>query len=160
MRCKDHSVRQILIGLHRVGIVGLADAIKGAEASDLRDRESIVELILAMLRPDNYIPEQQLGDYRRALWREFLRHSGEDLSDFYTEIPVIIRGDPGEDRDRFLELTRAAMARFELQPVVELAPPGDEGPNPQLVIGGEVVARGPQTPRALENAVRRSLSDW
>ena len=40
------------------------------------------------------------------------------------------------------------------------APPGEEGPNPQLVIGGDVVARGPQTLRALEGAVRQSLSDW
>lgn len=160
MTCKDYSVRQILIGLHRVGIVGLADAIASAEGSGLEDREAIVDLMLDHLRSSNYIPEPQVPDYRPALWREFLRARGDDFSHLYSEVEVTIRGEPGEERDRFVELTRIAMAMFELQPTVSFGPPDGDGPNPQLVIAGDVVARGRQTPRGLEGAIRRSLSDW
>jgi hypothetical protein len=160
MRCKDYSVRQILIGLHRVGIVGLTDAIRSVADSGLEEPEAIVRRLLEILRPSNYIPNEQLELYERSLWREYLRDRGEDISELYTAVDVAVCGESGADRDRFVELTRAAMALFELQPVIRFAPPAEEGPNPQLVIGGEVVARGPQTLRALEGAIRRSLSDW
>jgi hypothetical protein len=160
MKCKDYSIRQVLIGLHRVGIVGLNDAIRLAETADLEDQEAIVDFILASLKSQNYIPDEQLAEYRRSLWREYLRHHGEDFSELYTEVAVTVCGEPGEGRDRFVELTRSAMALFELRPVIGFAPPGEEGPNPQLIIGGDVVTRGPQTLRALEGAVRKSLSDW
>jgi hypothetical protein len=160
MKCKDYSVRQILIGLHRVGIVGLYDAIQLAQDSGLEQRDAIVDLIIDALRAKNYIPDGQVGDYRPALWREYLRHRGEDFTELYSEVPVTVRGEPGDDRERFVELTRAAMARFELRPAIDFAPAAADGPNPQLVIGGEVVAVEPQTPRGLEDAVRKSLSDW
>lgn len=160
MRCKDYSVRQILIGLHRVGIVGLMDAIAAAEASGLAEREAIVDVMLDSLRPSNYIPESQVADYRPALWREYLRHRGDDISELYTAVPVTVHGEPGEERDRFVELTRAAMAFFELRPDISYAAVDSEQVSPMLVIGDEVVARGPQSQRGMEKAVRQSLSDW
>ncbi len=39
MKFRDSSVTQVLVGLHRVGIVGLADAISAAESSGSADRE-------------------------------------------------------------------------------------------------------------------------
>jgi len=160
MRCKDYSVRQILIGLHRVGIVGLHDAIAAAEASGLTERKAVVDLMLDVLRPNNYIPDNQVDDYRPALWREVLRHRGEDISELYTAVPVTVHGVPGEDRDRFVAMTRSAMALFELRPDVGFAPADAKGPNPVLIIGGDVVARGPQSQRGMEKAIRQSLSDW
>lgn len=160
MRCKDYSVRQILIGLDRIGIVGLADAIEAAESSGLEDRAALVELMLEALRPRNYIPDDQIERYRPALWRELLRHRGQDFRALFSEIPVTVYGEPGLDRDRFVEAVVAALALFELRPAVGFAPPREGEPNPQLVIRGEVVARGAQSRRSMENAVRRTLSDW
>jgi hypothetical protein len=153
-------VRQILIGLHRVGIVGLHDAIAAAEASGLAERDAVVDLMLEALRPNNYIPDNQVDGYRPALWREYRRHRGEDISELYTAVPVTVHGEPGEDRDRFVAMTRSAMALFELRPDVAFAPADANGLNPVLVIGGDVVARGPQSRRGIEKAVRQSLSDW
>jgi len=160
MRCKDYSVRQILIGLDRIGIVGLSDALQAADASGLDDREALVDLMLEVLRPRNYIPDEQVELYRIALWRELLRHRGQDFRSLYSEIPVTVCGEPGPDRDRFEEAAAAALALFELRPAFSLEPPREGEPNPQLIIGDGVVARGPQTRRSMENAVRRSLSDW
>jgi hypothetical protein len=160
MKCKDYSVRQILIGLHRVGIVGLHDAIVAAADSGLQDRDAIVDLILETLRSNNFIPDGQIHEYRPALWREYLRHRGEDITELYTAVPVVVRGEADEQRERFVELVRAAMALFELRPAIDFAPPADESPNPQLVIDDAVVARGPQSRRGMEKAVRQSLSDW
>ena len=160
MKCKDYSVRQVMIGLHRVGIVGLHNAIALAAGSDLEERDPIVDLVLENLRPDNYIPDDQVADYRTALWREYLRHRGEDITELYTAVAVVVHGVAGEELERFVELVRAAMALFELRPAIEFAPPGDEGSNPQLVIDDAVVARGPQSRHGMERAVRQSLSDW
>lgn len=160
MQCKDYSVRQILIGLDRIGIVGLFDALQAADASGLDERESLVDLMLDALRPRNYIPDEQLESYRVALWRELLRHRGQDFRALHSEIPITVCGDPGPDRERFVDAAVATLALFELRPSVAFGPPREDGPNPQLVISGETVARGPQSQRSMENAVRRSLSDW
>jgi hypothetical protein len=160
MRCKDYSVRQILIGLDRIGIVGLFDALQAAETSGLEDREALVDVMLEVLRPRNYIPDEQVEHYRVALWRELLRHRGQDFRALYSEIPATVCGQPGPDRERFEEAAVAALAVFELRPAFSFDPPREEGPNPQLIIGGEVIAHGPQSRRSMENAVRRSLSDW
>jgi hypothetical protein len=42
-------VTKILIGLHRVGIVGLQDALEKADASGLRDREEVVSFLMETL---------------------------------------------------------------------------------------------------------------
>jgi hypothetical protein len=160
MQCKDYSVRQILIGLDRIGIVGLFDALQAADASGLDERESLVDLMLDALRPRNYIPDEQLERYRVALWRELLRHRGQDFRALHSEIPVTVCGEPGPDRERFLEAATAALALVELRPAVSFAPPREGEPNPQLIISGELVARGPQSHRSMESAVRKTLSDW
>ncbi len=49
MKFKDHSVKQILVGLHKIGIVGLSDAIMASESSGLKEREAIVDLMLDTL---------------------------------------------------------------------------------------------------------------
>ncbi len=160
MRFADHSVTQILVGLHRVGVVGLRDALKLAEASGLDDREQLVDHMLGQLAGDNYIPDTQVETFRIALWRELLRHRGEDCSPFFSPLEVTVRGRPGEERDRFTELVRSVLAGFELRAVVTHEDHPGEGPSPQLLVGGDVVARGQQDRRRLEGAVRRSLTDW
>jgi hypothetical protein len=148
----------VLVGLHRVGFVGLRDTLEGAAGSGLEAHDQLVDLILQELASSNYIPDPKSPDLRSALWREYLRHEGEDFSGFFSEVEVTVRCEAGEERDRFVDLGRAALAEMELQPVVRYQ--SAESSVPELVIRGEVVARGMQSQRRLHGVLRRTLSDW
>jgi hypothetical protein len=160
MRCGDYAVPQVLVGLHRVGVVGLRQACSNVAGSGLADREEIVDALLEELAADNYIIDSQIEAYRTALWREYLRSQGRDFSEFFSRIRVTVHGEQGEDRDRLIELCRSVLADFELQPDLDLASPVDDGPNPQIVIGDTTVATGIPTRRALKTIIRQRLSDW
>ena len=160
MRCGSYAVSQVLVGLHRVGLVGLRQACAKVVAAELTDREEIVDVLLSELAADNFIPDSQRGDYRVALWREYLRSVGEDFSEFFSEVEVTLRGEEGDDRDRLAALCASVFADFELRPVVEFEAADDDGPNSQLVIGDAVVARGLPTRKVLKAIIRQRLSDW
>jgi len=160
MGCGQYAAPQVLIGLYRVGIVGLRKACSTVAAAGRGDREEVVDALLEELSPENYIADDLRDAYRTALWREYLRATGGDFSEFFSRIEVTVRGGPGKDRDRLIELCRSVLADFELQPDIELAPAGDDGPNPQLVIGDDVVARGLPSRRVLKATIRHRLSDW
>jgi hypothetical protein len=157
VRFKDESVTRIRVGLDQVGIVGLHDALKRTDDLDPDERGPIVDRLMETLRPQNYIPEGQVDAYRIALWREFLRHRGRDLSPWYSELLVTVRGASGEERDRFVELVTAVLATHELRPAFAFTGGGE---SPELVIRDEVVARGRQNRASLDRAVRRTLSHW
>lgn len=160
MRCGSYSVPQVLVGLHRVGVVGLHQACEKVASAGLTGRDEIVDWLEAELAVDNFIPEAQQEAYHVALWREYLRFVGQDFSEFFSEIEVVIRGEPGEDRERLAGLCASVLAEFELRPVAEFVDAEDEGPNPQLVIGGTTVARGVPSRRSLKATIRHRLSDW
>jgi hypothetical protein len=152
------SVTQILVGLVRVGIVGLREALEKVDAAGVRGRDEVAALMLELLRPDNFIPEERLEAYRTAFWREYLRRKGQDFSAYYSEVPVMVRGGAGKARDEFVALVGAILARDELRPAVTY---GDEGlADLELVIRGETVARSSEGRQRLETAIRRSISDW
>lgn len=160
MSCGSFGVTQVLIGLHRLGLVGLRDALEDAASSGLEDREALLDRIVGTLVPQNYIPDPESAALRRALWREYLRARGEDFREFFSEIDVTILGEPGAVRDRFEAMTRLVLGRFELSPRIAFAPPSEEGPQPQLAIDDRVIVRGLVAQGAFENAVRKSISDW
>ena len=160
MRCGSYAVSQVLVGLHRVGIVGLHQACEKVSAAGLSGREEVVDFLLAELAADNFIPKGQEEAHRTALWREHLRFLGKDFSEFFSEIEVTINGEPGEDRDRLAVLCTSVLADFELRPVLTFADADEEGPNPQLVIGDTTVVRGLPSERSLKAIVKQRLSDW
>lgn len=160
MRCASFSVSQVLVGLHRIGVVGLNQACEKVSVLGLDGREEIVDTLLAEIAADNFIPAGQEEDYRIALWREYLRFLGEDFRDFLSQIEVTVRGGPGEDRERLADLCVSVLAEFELRPVFEFAETGADGPDPQLVIGDETIVRGVPSRRTLKAIIRQRLSDW
>lgn len=157
MRFKDKSVTPIRVGLDQIGIVGLHDALKKTDELDSGDRDAVVDRVVEILGPLNYIPDGQVETYRTAFWREFLRHRGRDFSTWYSELPVTVRGAPGDGRDRFVALVTSVLAAHELRPVFAFAAAGRD---PELVIRDEVVASGPQNRASLDRAVRRTFSHW
>jgi hypothetical protein len=160
MGCRSFGVNSVLVGLHRVGIVKLRDALEKAGASGLTDREAIVDLLIETLAADNYIPDRQVDAFRVSLWREYLRFKGEDFSDFFSEIEVTVTGEAGGARDGFVEMAKAVFADFELKPLVTFALPGDGEASPQLVIDGEAIVSGLQSRQRFKAAVRKSITDW
>jgi hypothetical protein len=157
MHFKDKSVSPIRVGHNQIGIVGLHDALKKTDELDPDDREAIVDRMMEHLGPLNYIPDGQVGAYRTAFWRESQRHRGRDFSAWYSELPVTVGGESGDERDRFVALVKEILAAHELKPVFTLAAGGR---SPELVIGDEVVASGPQNRASLDRAVRKTLSHW
>jgi hypothetical protein len=153
-------VTQILVGLHQVGVVGLWPALDAAASSGLSDREEIVDLLMAALAADNYVPTGLVEDYRVALWREYLRHRGEDFSEFFSKVDVTVRGGPGENRDRFVDLTRSVFAEFELAPIIEFDGVGGDDQTPRLLIDDHEVVAGLTSRDRFRTAVRKSFSHW
>ena len=160
MRFKDGSARQVLVGLNRIGIVGLPEALKRVEESGLAGREAILSLMMEVVGPRNYIPAGQLEAYRTALWREYLRRRGQDFSAYYSEIPVTVRGAAGEERDRFVSLVESVLADHELRPVISYADADESASGLELLIRGEIIARSSRSRRSLEKAVQQTLSHW
>ena len=160
MRCGSYSVSQVLVGLHRIGIVGLRQACEKVAAVGLAGRQEIVDFLLSELGADNFIPEGQEEALRTALWREYLRLVGGDFSEFFSEIEVTVGGEPGENRDSLVERCTLVLAEFELRPVVDLVGANEGGgPDPELVIGGTMVARGLPSRKSLRVTIRQRLSD-
>jgi hypothetical protein len=160
MRCSSFAVSQILVGLYRVGIVGLHDALKDAERSGLVAREEIVDLLRGRLAGDNYVPERQRDDYDLALWREYLRHRGADFRDFFSQVQVTVRGEPSEERDRLVAMATSILAEFELKPEFGFEPCKSGETGVRLLIGDHEIVRGCPTADRFKLAVRKSLSDW
>jgi hypothetical protein len=160
VRCKDYGVQQIMVGLHRVGVVGLHRAIQRAVDADLGDRQEIVDFLVETLRTDNYIPGSQVEAFRIAVWREYLRHLGEPIDEFFSEITVTVCGEVGEELDRFVELTESVLKGHELRPTIEYAGPRDDGPHPQLVIADQVIVQGLKSREHFSSSVRKTLSHW
>ncbi len=154
------SVTQILVGLRRIGIVGLTESLKEVTTSGVTEREAVVDLMLDTLSQINYIPPHAEDDYRHALWREHMRHRGEDIRELFSEIDVVVRGEPDDDLDRFLRALRLAFGEHELKPAVTMEPPDPAGRNPQMLSDGEIVLAGAIRDREVEKAVRAQISDW
>ena len=160
MRCSNTGSDTILVGLHRVGLVGLRTALESIERAALADRDAIVDRLIETLGTDNYIPDSQVEPFRLAIWREYLRHKGEDIRPFFSEIEVTVVGEPGSDRDEFVGTMRSVLGDFELKPVIEFAPAIRDETEPRLVINDETIVRGLQSRRAFKSAVHKSISDW
>jgi hypothetical protein len=154
------SVTKVLIGLQQVGVVGLREAFKNTDASGLTEREAIVDLIMEALAHHNYIPASEVESYRQAVWRELLRYRGEDFRHVYSEVDVVVRGVPGDERDRFVETLASVFGDFELKPRIVFAPPDAEGPHPQLLIFDEPIVKGCLNRKDFKQAVRKHISHW
>jgi hypothetical protein len=159
MGCRTFGVTPILVGLFRIGVVGLKDALLKVEQSGLSEREAILDLLVESLAGDNYIPERQQEAYRLALWREYLRARGEDIRELFSEIEVTVRAEAGEARQELEADLQQVLAELELKPIMAYKAPA-EGEDQLVLIRNETVARGRQTRQSLQTAVRRSVGDW
>jgi hypothetical protein len=160
VRCATFGVTQVLVGLFRVGVVNLGPALEEIDQSGLSEREAVVDRLLDILAPDNFIRDRDDAQFRKALWREYLRHKGEDFREFYSDVEVVVRAEAGDERDALVELTRSVFAEYELEPLFSYAPPDEEGPSPHLLVGDHTIVRGASNRKHLKSAVHKSFADW
>lgn len=154
------SVTKILVGLHQIGVVGLWDILKQADGWEIDDPEALLDRVMTEIAEHNYVPESQAVNYRRAVWREYLRRKGEDISPFFSELEVTVHGEEGPERDRFTGILRSVLAEFELKPRITFAAAEQGGPAPALAVDGDVIVAGETDRPRFKAAVQRSISDW
>jgi len=76
-----NDIRQVRIGKHDFGIMGLIDAIEmvAAEHKWVAD-DIIAEALYEALKKDNYISDNVKDDYKQAFLREYQKHLGLPVS--------------------------------------------------------------------------------
>jgi len=154
------TVNTLLVGLHRIGIVGIREALMEVNEAGLTDRNEVVGRLVQILAPGNYIPDPDNEHFRQALWREYLRYRNEDFSGFFSRVDVTLHGEAGEERDDFVETLESILHELELEPILEFAPATEDGPNPHLIIDREIIGGGFRTREQLRQAIHKSISDW
>jgi len=75
-----NTIKQIRIGKHDFGIVGLEEAFAKVSGS-LSDQhhKKIADALLNILKKQNYIPDNAADTYKEAFLREYLKHLGKPL---------------------------------------------------------------------------------
>jgi hypothetical protein len=75
-----HTIKQIRIGKHDFGIVGLTEAFKTVSgASSNHSDSAIADALFNILKKQNYIPDHAVDKYKEAFLREYLKHLGKPL---------------------------------------------------------------------------------
>jgi small redox-active disulfide protein 2 len=146
----EPEVTQIMVGAHRVGIIGLK-AVLGAVAIELAGRPDpeLKAELMARLGKSNYIAPNARAEYEAAFFREFRKFIGEPLpEDSSGSIQIRVLGPGCPSCDKLEQDLMAVMSELDLpadlehvRDVKEIACYGVMG-NPALVINGKVVAAG------------------
>lgn len=142
---------QVNIGGVRVGIVGLEDALEAVKKLNLSTDAEIGSALVERLRPDNYIPDAALEEYRADLARYYRVRMGMPVEKRppvpgLLEIKVL---GPGCSRcKQVFELVRDVVAEegvaADLEYVDDIAAFADYGVfvTPAVLINGEVKLAG------------------
>lgn len=146
----EPEVTQITVGGHRVGIIGLKEALAqiAAESAGRSDAE-IKAALLARLGRANYIAPQAEAEYEAAFFREYRKSIGQPLpEDPSGGLQIKVLGPGCASCDKLEQDLMAVMAELDLpadlehvRDVKEIACYGVMG-SPALVINGKVVAAG------------------
>jgi small redox-active disulfide protein 2 len=144
------QVRQIKIGKHQTGIVGLDEALKQtAEECQGFSDQKIASLLIQKLSPKNYIPSSAIPLYESAFLREYKKFMGEPMQESpleNVEIKILGAGCPNCDRleQDLMILIAETGIEADLEHIRDIKEIGRYGVmgSPALVINGKVMAVG------------------
>jgi small redox-active disulfide protein 2 len=144
------QVRQIKIGKHQTGIVGLDEALKQtAEECQGFSDQKIASLLIQKLSPKNYIPSSAIPLYESAFLREYKKFKGEPMQESpleNVEIKILGAGCPNCDRleQDLMILIAETGIEADLEHIRDIKEIGRYGVmgSPALVINGKVKAVG------------------
>lgn len=158
----DNDIRQIKVGQHRVGIIGLKSVLQEvSEICDTLSDEDIKKTLLERLSKKNYISSNVRENYEQAFFREFMAFIGKPLAAEKTsgvlEIKVLGQGCPRCDqleRDviKIVSDMNLVADIEHVRDLKEIAQYGVMG-SPALVINGQVKAVGSIPPK-------QKIMDW
>ncbi len=144
------DVRQIKVGKHTLGIIGLTHVIEevAKDFAERDDSEIQIEL-LSRLSISNYIPDSMQDIYARAFLREFKKYIGEPYDEEVSEgLEIKVLG-PGcaqcDMLDKILmEILSEMNILADLEHVTDVKKIGKYGVmgTPALVINGKVMSVG------------------
>jgi len=142
---------QVNIGGVRVGIIGLEDALEAVKKQNLKTDAEIGHALVELLRPNNYIPDAALDEYRADLARHYRIQMGmpvEKRAPVPGLLEIKVLG-PGCSRcKQVFELVRDVVAEegivADLEYVDDIAEFANYGVmiTPALLINGEVKLAG------------------
>ena len=92
MKIRMRSLSHVLVGLDRIGLLGLEQVFEEAEKSDQTGREELVSLMMEALSRRNYVPSASQDAYRQALWREYERVA-EKYPQSFAQRQIVEAGD-------------------------------------------------------------------
>jgi glutaredoxin len=151
---KDDVV-QIKVGKHKVGIVGLNDAMQTMATEFAGADEKAAQELLNRLKKRNYIPDTAQETYKEAFLREFRRFLGlPDAEEDTQGLAVKILGQGCSRCDGLEREIIDVMAELELEAEIEhvrdIKEIGKYGVTgvPALIINGEVKSVGSVPARA------------
>lgn len=150
-----HQITQIRVGGHRIGIVGLKSALSEvAETCSGRDDEQIASELLVRLEENNYFPNAAREEYKRALWKEFLKFTGRPV-EYSAEdgLEIKVLGPGCASCNKLEQDLMTVMAEINLpadiEHVTDVSEIGGYGVmgTPALIINGEVKSVGSVPPK-------------
>ena len=162
----SQDISQIVIGKHRIGLIGLSDAIEDVKQMNLDSERDLENALLERIKQQNYVPDSRVDEYGRALLREYKK---------YFRIPVEEEPSPAETSIRILGPGCAACEKMEqdvmailielniaadVQHVRDVNKIAEYGMvrTPSLVINGEIVLNGRLLPKnQLKNILQQKL---
>lgn len=148
---------QITVGGHRVGIIGLSEAIDETKSLHRVDVSEIAQTLLDKIKAQNYVPDSRKEDYARALFREYQKALGlpvDDSEDKSEGLFIKILGPGCYACEQLEKDVKTVLAELNLAADVEhvrdlnqIAEYGLMG-TPSLVINAEVVLNGRSLPKS------------
>ena len=150
MSLDDDDTRQIKIGKHSVGIIGLTHVIEEVAENFAQEPDSKIQTeLLSRLSKSNYITDSMRDSYGKAFLREFKKYIGKPYEEEKSEILEIKVLGPGCTQCDMLE--RVLMEVLpemnilaDLEHVADIKEIGKYGVmgTPALVINGKVMSVG------------------
>ncbi len=148
----DNSVAGIMIGKNRVGIVGLDAALEKVRLLGMQDRSELEAALLSLVGESNYIAPSAEDEYKKALFREYRRHLGDqddnEEEDAGKAVEVLVLG-PGCARcEELTQRVYAALAEdgiaADVRHVKGLNEIAEYGlvQTPALVVNGKILNMG------------------
>lgn len=157
------EIRQVNVGGHRIGLVGLDEAFEEIRSREFARGEDLARALLDLVAAKNYIPESSRPAYREALLREFRIARGDDIEEaaggaMRAALEVRVYGPGCANCERLAAESISALAALGLDADFEHVKDIDEivaiGPVglPALAINGKIVAAGrvPSRERIIE----------
>jgi small redox-active disulfide protein 2 len=144
----DQEISQISIGGRKVGVIDLDRILTEVRNLGLTDRVRVMAELLRRTRRNNYIPPSAERDYCNALYCQYRRFLGEDVSEERAMIEIRVLG-PGCPRcEELMQRVKNAVAEMNLPADIEhvrdLKRISSYGPvsTPGLVVNGKLISVG------------------